>query len=212
MKLDLNQKGQRMILLLIIAVPVLGIGFTITSLSLQDEKKPAEEVVEKEKEPSLEQQRYESQKDKDYFEVTQMSEEDKEIAKSQDNTSDISKEDLNASKQVAEKFAKAYGNFDRTKPQNVVLNAKPYMSSTFYADWEKNPPRRPLALSKSTIKTIDTYPVDGGDQYQVAWNVVLVEETINAAGDKGTMEEWLWMVLEKKDGTWKVRSLDVNNG
>lgn len=124
----------------------------------------------------------------------------------------MTQEEKQSSKIVAEKFAQAYGNYDSENPLLFIQNAKPYMTEGFYSQWTEEPPRKPLALVKSTIIKKETFPVDGGDQYAIAWNVVLTENAVNTLGDKVQQEEWLWILVEKENGQWKVKDVNVTNG
>lgn len=199
MKFDLDSKRGKIKLLICLAIPIMTIGFLITFFTLQSADQPKAESAKKEAKVSAKVDPSPSPED---------------VSKKEKKTSvqTLSKEEKEASKAIAEKFAVAYGNYDSKNPLNFVQNAKPYMSEWFNTQWEENPPRRPLALSKSTVKKFDTYRVDGGDQHIIAWSVVLTEETINALGDKITQEEWLWIGLVKENGLWKVNEVDISNG
>lgn len=199
MNLDFNKPKHRVILLLMIAVPILIIGFLFTFITQKQEatsaKEKTEEVEVKESTENVDPSPSPEETEPEKVPVEEMSQEEKD-----------------ASKVVAEKFAEAYSNYDAADPEYFILNAKPYMSEGFYMEWEKEPPRKPLAMSKSTVKEVETYPVDGGDKYTIAWNVIVTEETINTLGDIGTIEEWFWILMDKENGEWKVKDVDVTNG
>jgi hypothetical protein len=196
-KLDLNKSSHKRLLLLILAVPILLFGFLFTYLSQQDhaqEEKSESKIKE---------------------EVSAAADPSPAPSKTGPETAavqEITQADKDESKMIAEKFAQAYATYEAASPSNFVQNAKPYMTEGFYSRWAENPPRRPLALSKLTVKHIETYPIDGGDKYTIAWNVIVTEETTNTLGDIGTQEEWFWIGLEKENGEWKVKAVDITNG
>lgn len=87
------------------------------------------------------------------------------------------------------------------------------MSHTMSEEWEKYPPRRPLALVKSEVEDYEAYPVDTADKYTLLFNVVLQQKTINTVGDKNVpLETSILIALEKLNGEWKVKGVDVQNG
>jgi hypothetical protein len=194
MKLDMNKTHNKFIVLLLISVPILLIGFLFTYWTqIQTDA----DVVKTQ--PVLE----ESTAKEDAPEV--------ETPKPEPVPA-ITQEDLDVSKLVAEKFAQAYANYDASEPQKYVQNAKPYMTEGFYYEWLTEPPRRPLTLTKSTAVKTETYPIELQDPYAIAWNVVIMQEQINTFGDKVPLEEYFWILLDKEDGEWKVKEVDITNG
>lgn len=199
MNLDFTKPKHRAILLLILAVPILIIGFLFTFFN-QNQK------------DTLVEEKTEVVEVKESAETVDPSPSPEETEPEKVTFEEMSQEEKEASKVVAEKFAQAYANYDASEPEYFILNAKPYMTEGFYMEWQENPPRKPLAMSKSTVKEVETYPVDGGDQYSIAWNVIVTEENINTLGDIGTIEEWFWILMDKENGEWKVKDVDVTNG
>lgn len=196
MKLDLNKSSHKRMLILILAVPILLIGFLFTYLSQKDN------AQDKKTEP------------KEKQEVSAAADPSPSPSKTGPETAaiqEITQADKDESKMIAEKFTQAYATYEAASPSKFVQNAKPYMTEGFYTQLAENTPRRPLALSKLTVKNIETYPIDGGDKYTIAWNVVATEETTNTLGDIGTQEEWFWIGLEKENGSWKVKAVDITN-
>jgi hypothetical protein len=39
-----------------------------------------------------------------------------------------------------------------------------------------------------------------------------MQEQINTFGDKVPLEEYFWILLDKEDGEWKVKEVDITNG
>jgi hypothetical protein len=194
MKLDMNKTHNKFIVLLLISVPILLIGFLFTywtqiqtDADVVKTQPVLEEYTPKEDAPEVETPKPEP-------------------------VPAITQEELDASKLVAEKFAQAYANYDASEPQKYVQNAKPYMTEDFYYEWLTEPPRRPLALTKSTAVKTETYPIELQDPYAIAWNVVIMQEQINTLGDKVPLEEYFWILLDKEDGEWKVKEVDITNG
>jgi hypothetical protein len=193
MKLDMNKTHNKFIVLLLIAMPILTIGFLFTywtQIQTDADVVKTQSVLE-EPVPKTDSPEVEGPKPEPVPAVTQ--------------------QDLAASKLVAEKFAQAYANYDASKPLEYVQNAKPYMTKGFYLEWENEPPRRPLVLTKSTAVKSEIYPIELNDPYAIAWNVVIMQEQINAFGDKIPLEEYFWILLDKEDGEWKVEEVDITN-
>jgi hypothetical protein len=193
MKLDMNKTHNKFIVLLLIAVPILTIGFLFTywtQIQTDADVVKTQPVLE-EPAPKTDSPEVEGPKPEPVPAVTQ--------------------QDLDASKLVAEKFAQAYANYDASKPLEYVQNAKPYMTKGFYREWENEPPRRPLVLTKSTAVKSETYPIELNDPYAIAWNVVIMQEQINTLDDKVPLEEYFWILLDKEDGGWKVKEVDITN-
>lgn len=194
-----------MILFLMIAIPVFTIGILLTfwsqngdadaSHQKKQEKAESGEMVETDPSPDSE--------------VEKVPEEEMAPAPGSEM---ISKEDKELSKQVAEKFARAYGTYDADTPLDFVEKAKPYMNEEFKYQWEKEPPRKALALVKSTVEKVEILPIDTADKNTIAWNVGITLSTINTLEDKGDDQKWLLMILEKENGEWKVKGVDVTNG
>lgn len=219
MNLDLSNRKHRLIVLLMIMVPMLIIGFAITSWTLADRenqevKKPNDPVTSPEPVEPEESTQEES---------SPLPEENPEEGLAHDHeemdpnapplaSEMFSQEDKHASKLVAEKFVQAYGNYNNQTPLDFIQNAKPYMTESFRSQWEQKPPRRPLALAKSTVKKMVTYPVDATEQYLIGWNVVVSLATINTLGDNVPEEKSMLIVLEKEQGSWKVKGVDITDG
>lgn len=200
MKLDFNKKSHKLILLLLLAVPIFTIGFIITFFS-QTQAAPE---PEKTKTENVEVEEESAQVDPSPSEKKEEQETELVIK--------ISEEDKAASKVIAEKFAQAYSNYDAEKPTEFIQNAKPYMTEGLYKEWEEEAPRKPLALVKSTVKSVETFPVDGGDQYTIVWNVIVQQEQLNPLGDLVPVEDWFWIAVVKDKGEWKVKGVDITNG
>jgi hypothetical protein len=194
MKLDMNKTHNKVIVLLLISVPILLIGFLFT---YWNQNQTDADVVKTQ--PVLE-------------EYTPKEGDPEGETPKPEPVPDITQEDLDASKLVAEKFAVAYTNYNASEPQKYIQNVKPYMTEDFYYEWLTEPPRRPLALTKSTAVKTETYPIELHDPYAIAWNVVIMQEQINTHGDKVPLEEYFWILLDKEDGEWKVKEVDITNG
>lgn len=197
MKLDLTKKSHKFLIFMLLAVPMILITMFYTLwINVESEDTTKNEKIKDSApaDPSS------TQKEEPIKEPK------KEVSPA------ITEEDKSTSKLVAEKFAMAYGNYDSKNPSIFVQNSLPCLTEGLHAQWEEKPPRKPLALSKSTVKKLETFPIDGGDKYTIGWNVILTEDTINALGDKVLQEEWLWILLVKENGDWKVKGVEVNNG
>ena len=200
---DFNKKSHRFIVLLIIAIPVLSIGFGFLFLAQHE----AKETSEKEKTEKVQ------AKESEQTDSSPVSEEQEEEESEEEVTAPasemVSEEEKEKAKLTAEKFAQIYGNYDSEKPLDFVYNAKPYMTEEFYSRSEENPPRQLLGLAKSTVKSFDTYPVDIDELNVLVFNVVLKLDTVNQINKKVYQETTILISLEKENGEWKVKSMDA---
>ena len=194
MNLDMNKTHNKIIMLLLISVPILLIGFLFTYWTQIQTDADVEKI-----QPVLE--GYTPKEDNPEVEKPKS-----------EPVPAITQEDLDASKLVAEKFAQAYANYNASEPKEYIQNAKPYMNEEFFREWLTQPPRRPLALTKSTAVKTETYPIELQDPYAISWNVVIMQEQINSLGEKVSLEEYFWILLDKEDGEWKVKKVDITNG
>lgn len=201
MKIDLTKKSHKMILLLSLAIPILIMGWLWTAYQLHQTE--TSETIQKSQNEKLE------RKEPKLLELSPTVDEQTE------NVDTVpffhSQEEIDTSKMVAEKFSQAYANYDSAQPYNFLHNAKPYMTEGFYNEWATNYPRRPLALVKSTAVKTEAYPIDGGDKYSIAWNVVINQAQINTLGDQVPVEEWFYVILNKENGEWKVKDVDITH-
>lgn len=210
MRLNPNNKTHRIVIFIMIAAPMLIIGsFIIAMADNSVEERTAAEQEETKEESSLQPR----DRGELYHEDNKMTEEEKNSAKEVVvNENEITKETLQESKEVAEKFAVAYQNYNAEKPEGTYEAVKPYIGYTMEKDWQESPPRWPMTISATKSKDYETYPVDGGSNYEMAWNVVVEVENTTFTGEKSTSEEWLWIYLTKEDDGWKVQRLDITNG
>lgn len=201
---DFNKKSHKFIVFLLIAIPVLSIGFGFLFLA-QHEAKETSEKAKTEKVEAKESEQTDSSPVSEEKEEEEESEEEVTAPASEM----VSKEEKEKAKLTAEKFAQIYGNYDSEKPLDFVHKAKPFITEEFYSHWEENPPRRELALLKSTVKSFDTYPVDTDELNILIFNVVLKEDTVNQMNKKVYQETTLLIAVEKENGEWKVKSMDA---
>ncbi|MGM9924836.1 MAG: hypothetical protein ACI35R_11370 [Bacillus sp. (in: firmicutes)] len=193
MKFDFSIKSHRILAFFMVFIPILIVGIILTFLS-QNNSRTQEEPKTKVEESISD---------------SSQPEKEKEVVKYPEF--EITEEDRKESKLIAEKFVKAYATYDAEKPEEFIQNSYPYLSTTYAAYWDNNIPRKPLATVTSTVKELDTYPIDGGDKYEIAWNVVATVELKNPLGDLITQEDWYWIILEKENDQWKIKRMDVEN-
>lgn len=200
---DFNKKSHKFIIFLLIAIPVLSIGFGLLLLAQHETK----ETGEKAKTEKVE------AKESEQTDSSPVSEEKEEEEFEEEVTAPaselVSKEEKEKAKLTAEKFAQIYGNYDSEKPLDFMYNAKSYMTEELYSRLEESPPRQFLGLAKSTVKSFETYPVDTDDFNVLVWNVVLKEDTVNDMNKKGYQELTILIALEKENGEWKVKSMNA---
>ena len=199
--LDFNKKSHKFIVFLVIAIPVLSVGFMFMYLAQHD----AKETIEKAKTEKVE------AKESEKTDSSPVSEDEVEIENEVTPPASemVSEKEKAKAKSTAEKFAQLYGNYDREKPLDFVYNAKPYMTEEFYSRSEESPPRQFLGLAKSTVKSFDTYPVDIDELNVLVFNVVLKLDTVNDLNKKGYSETTILISLEKENGEWKVKSMNA---
>lgn len=207
MKLDLTKKSHKMILFALLAIPTLIMGIIWTANN-QDEATTKEEPKTEKTEGK------ESDTPDSSPSELELTEEQEQIeSESIPGSEYIKEEDKAIAQEVAENFAQAYGNYDSEKPLEFIQNAKPYMSEVMAHEWDKNPPRRPLALVKSEVDSYEAYPIDTADKYTLMYNVVLQQKTVNSLEDKDVpLETSLIIALKKTFGEWKVEGVNVSNG
>ncbi|CRH64681.1 Uncharacterised protein [Chlamydia trachomatis] len=210
MKLDLTKKSHKIILFALLVVPTLIMGIIWTAY-VQNQ---ADATIKEEPKIENTEGKESDSPDSSPSEELELTEEQKQIESENIPGSEyITDEDKAIAQNVAEKFAQAYGNYDSEKPLDFVHNAKPYMSEIFYNEWDKNPPRRPLALIKSEVDSYEAYPIDTADKYTLMFNVVLQQKTVNSLEDKDVpLETSLIIALKKTYGEWKVEGVNVSNG
>lgn len=211
MKLNPNNKTHRIVILILIAGPMLIIGSFIIAMADNsvEERTAAEQEESQEEESSLQPK----ERGELYHEDNTMTEEEKASAKEVAvDEYEITKETLSESKEVAEKFAVAYQNYNSENPDATYEAVKPYIGYTMEKDWQESPPRWPMTISETVAKEYETYPVDGGSNWEMAWNVVVQVENKTFTGEKSTSEEWLWIYLTKEEDGWKVQRMDITNG
>ena len=208
MYLNKDKKSHRFIIFLGIAIPVIIAGFWFRSYTL--EKETAAKQVEQ-KEPKHDMQRPEK---KEVFgpESYTYTEEEKETVKSVEIDESIEPDNLEESKKVAEQFAKAMGSYDSENPHNFLPSVENILGDELLQQWKESPPRRSGGLVSSKVKELETYPVDGGNNDYIAWNVVVVLEQRGMMDGTFTEEEWYWIVLSNQDGQWKIEEVDITSG
>lgn len=211
MRLNPQNKNHRIVILILIAVPMFIIGSVIVSLA----DKSVEERTAAEQEEAQQEESKLQPKDRGdlYLEDKTMTEEEKESAKEvsiEDNK--LTKETMQESKEVAEKFAMAYQTYNSENPDATYEAVKPYIGYTMERDWKESPPRWPITISETIAKEYETYLIEGGSNYEIAWNVVVQVENKTYTGETSTSEEWLWIYLTKEDEGWKVQRMDITNG
>lgn len=210
MKFDISTKKSKIFLILLIAIPSFIIGIVITAI-LQNQPADATPKAEPKKEKIEKQESDKS--DSSSSEEIELTEEQEQIeAENIPGSEYISDTDKAEAQNVAEKFAQAYGNYDSEKPLDFIHNAQKYLEYTMSQEWDKNPPRRPLALVKSEVEDYETYPVDTGDEFTLLFNVVLEQKTINTLGDKDIpLTTSILIALEEFNGEWKVKGVNIDN-
>lgn len=214
MKLDPTNKTHRIVILLMIAVPMFAISSVIiwTADKSVEEKTAAEQVQEKEEEESA----LQPPEKGDHFSpenTNTMTEEEKQAAKAISvNENEVTKETEQETKKIAEQFAVAYQTYNAEKPEEQFEAIQPFIGSQMRSDWEESPPRWPMTITETKALGFETYPVDGGSNYEMAWNVVVQVENTNYTGEKSNTEEWLWIYLTKGEDGWKVQRMDITNG
>lgn len=211
MNLNPQNKNHRIVILILIAVPMLIIGAVIVTIADNSVEKEAVQIKEEEKSSSL--QAPERPPHFSAENTNEMTEEEKEEAKAAAlDEEEVNKENMKASKEIAEKFAQGFLTYDAGNPDQRYENVKAYIGGQMKSDWEESPPRTTMVISKITPLEYETYPVEGGSNYEIAWNVVVTVENTSYTGKKSQSEEWLWIYLSKEDDAWKVQRMDITNG
>ncbi|MEP9408619.1 hypothetical protein ABKP09_20070 [Peribacillus frigoritolerans] len=210
MKLDFSKKIHRLLLFLMLVISSLVIAIIWTNITLNNEDTEKKEKTKETSAEVVESDEPDSSPSKEL----ELTEEQEQIeSENIPGSESVSDEDKAAAQKVAEDFAKAYGNYDSEKPLEFVSNAQKYTSYEMHEEWDKYPPRRPLALAKSEVESYEAYPVDTADKYTLLFNVVLQQKTINTKGDKNVpLETSILTALEKLNGEWKVKGVDIQNG
>lgn len=217
MKLDTTNKTHRFVIFLLIAIPMMVIGsvIIITADNSVEKQSKAEQVVKEEVEEP-EQSNLQPPEKPPHFSYendnTYTEEEKNEVKSSTIDKNKITKETLEDSKKVAEQFALAFSNYDAANPDKQFKNVEPYIGYQMQSNWEETPPRYPMTISATKPLSHDTYPVDGGSNYEMAWNVVVELENTLYTGSKSNSEDWIWVYLSKEEDGWKVQRMDVTNG
>lgn len=211
MKFDISTKKSKTFLILLIAVPSIFIGIIITAI-LQNQADSKTAAKEEPKKEHVEKQESEKSDSSSSEEIELTEEQEKIESENIPGSEYISDADKAEAQNVAEKFAQAYGNYDSKKPLDFIHNAQKYLEYTMSQEWDKNPPRRPLALAKSVVEDYETYPIDTADEFTLLFNVVLEQKTINTDGYKDIpLTTSLLVALEEFNGEWKVKGVDIRN-
>ena len=202
-----NSKSDRMKLFLFILAAFLIVGFLLSALfrgitngseeaaAVDDKEKRAAESADKvdsEPAPSTEEKPTEEQKNE------------------YDQTEHFSKEDLEATKELAVKFTNAFHTYSIDEPTKYLKDAKPYMTDALYKKMKQNGRREVLDRSYLTVKKTEVTPVTNNSEIVVRWNVMVTGEAKSNDGKTSGTEDWYLIGLRKVDGDWKVEDVRVN--
>lgn len=184
--------------LLVVALPILTIGFATTFFLggyHKDEPEKAPKSHKEEKQTTEEESPTE--------EVEAATNESKE------KTPNLQHKE---SEKVALDFMKAYYPYDINEPEAHLERAKKYMSESAYEkDKEaitKGLVRPSLNRVKTNPKSFETYPVEGTPDGQKIWNVIVNGEITSNDGKKSMEDVWFWVTLEEQeDGKWLVEGV-----
>lgn len=209
MRLNKNNRVHRFIIFLIIAIPVSIAGFWLRSNAQEEEAMANKNEAVEESKHNIERPETKEVYGPDSYTYT---EEEEEAAKEVEINEDVDSKNLEESKKVAETFAKEFGTYTHENPLKFLSNVENILGDELLKDWNESPPRRTGGLQTSNVIEMETYPVDGGNNDYVAWNVVAVLEQENNIKEKYKIEEWYWILLSNEEGQWKIEEVDVTNG
>lgn len=208
MYLNKNNKVHKLIIFLIIAIPLFIGGFLLRSNAQEEEVK----VKEAETQPPKHEIERPEKKEVLGPESYTYTEEEEEAAKSIEVDDTIEPDNLEESKKVAEQFAKEMGFYDPENPNKLVPSIESILGDKLLQEWTESPPRRVGGIKSSKVIELETYPVDGGNNEYIGWNVVVVLEQVNNMDKTYTEEEWYWLVLANHDGQWKIEEVEITSG
>lgn len=202
-----NSKSDRMKLFLFILAAFLIIGFLLSALfrginngseeaaAVDDKEKRAAESADKvDSEPASSTEKKPTEEQKNEY----------------DQTERFSKEDLEATKELAVKFTKAFHTYSIDEPTKYLKDAKPYMTDALYKKMKQNGRREVLDRSYLTVKKTEVTPVTNNSEIVVRWNVMVTGEAKSNDGKTSETEDWYLIGLRKVDGDWKVEDVRVN--
>lgn len=123
----------------------------------------------------------------------------------------FTKEEIEASKKVAEDFIEAYYPFNGDKPLENLENAKEYMSERLFEEYRSSVPRPTQSVHSKEIISLEAYePYDPSENY-LEWNVRVVGEVFDSNGELNKEETYDYTLkITKVNETFKVQDISLN--
>jgi hypothetical protein len=121
-----------------------------------------------------------------------------------------SEKDEQESKEVAERFLRAYVSYDASDPLKYVEDVRPYVMTDFFQKDASIFPRGRSTVQTQEITTMESFKVDGVTPESIQWNIITIEKITTTDKKSHLQERWYWITLKKdQTGEWKVKEVEV---
>lgn len=138
-------------------------------------------------------------------EQTKMENESNNQEKSPSVKEELASKQTLSSKEIAEKFIKAYLTYDVATPERYLEASKSYMTDNMY-EHEKQHIRKPvLDKVKTSHISSELYPVSSEDKNIDSWNAIVLLEESKSNGDSEIITSCAYIdLLQQDDSSWLV--------